>query len=102
MQITAQSDVGKIEATIDRQRRQLNHYGRPDLARAIAESDRFVALLQSLSAEVAFLPRDRTVTMDSRYPRDAAIPTDKGVILCSMARKTGEPNRPPSQPCCAS
>jgi N-dimethylarginine dimethylaminohydrolase len=101
MQPTAQSDVGTIkqlvlkhvrdafadEATIDRQWRQLNYYGRPDLSRAIAEYDRFVALLQSLGAEVVFLPRDGTVTMDSLYPRDAAIPTDRGVILCSMGKE---------------
>jgi N-dimethylarginine dimethylaminohydrolase len=101
MQLTAQSDSGKIgqlvlkhvrdafvdEATIDRQWRQLNYYGRPDLRRAIDEYDRFVALLQSLGAEVMLLPRDGTVTMDSLYPRDAAIPTDTGVILCNMGKE---------------
>ncbi|MGH6928997.1 MAG: dimethylarginine dimethylaminohydrolase family protein, partial [Dongiaceae bacterium] len=101
MQSTAQSDVGQIrqlvlkhvrdafvdETTIDRQWRQLNYYGRPDLGRAVAEYDRFVALLQSLGAEVTFLPKDGTVTMDSLYPRDAAIPTDRGVILCSMGKE---------------
>jgi N-dimethylarginine dimethylaminohydrolase len=101
MQSTAQSDVGQIgqlvlkhvrdafvdETAIDRQWRQLNYYGRPDLGRAVAEYDRFVALLQSLGAEVAFLPKDGTVTMDSLYPRDAAIPTDRGVILCSMGKE---------------
>ncbi len=101
MPITAQSDVGKIgqlvlkhvrdafvdETTIERQWRKLNYYGRPDLGRAIAEYDRFVALLQNLGAEVVFLPPDRNVTMDSLYPRDAAIPTDGGVVLCSMGKE---------------
>jgi N-dimethylarginine dimethylaminohydrolase len=101
MQTTAQSDVGQVrqlalkhvrdafvdEATIERQWRQLNYYGRPDLGRAIAEYDQFVALLQRLGAEVTFLPQDGTVTMDSLYPRDAAIPTDRGVILCSMGKE---------------
>jgi N-dimethylarginine dimethylaminohydrolase len=76
-------------ATIDRQWQQLNYVGRPDLDRAIAEYDGFVASLQSLGAEVTFLPRDASVTMDSLYPRDAAIPTDRGVILCNM----GKPER---------
>jgi N-dimethylarginine dimethylaminohydrolase len=98
---TAQSDVGQIrqlvlkhvrdafvdEATIDRQWRRLNYFGRPELGRAVAEYDRFVALLQGLGADVTFLPRDGNVTMDSIYPRDAAIPTDKGVILCSMGKE---------------
>ena len=100
MQTTAQSDVGQIrrlvlkhvrdafidDGRIDRQWRQLNYCGRPDLARAIAEYDRFVGLLKDLGADVMFLPKDETVTMDSLYPRDAAIPTDKGVILCSMGK----------------
>ena len=100
METTAQSDVGQIrrlllkhvgdafvdDGRIDRQWRQLNYYGRPDLGRAIAEYDRFVGLLKDLGADVVFLPKDESVTMDSLYPRDAAIPTDKGVILCSMGK----------------
>lgn len=103
MSTTAQSDVGQIrhmvlkhvrdsfvdDGAIDRQWQSLNYYGRPDLGHAIAEYDRFVELLRGLGAEVAFLPKDGTVTMDSLYPRDAAIPTDKGVILCNM----GKPER---------
>ena len=100
MPITAQSDVGQIrrlllkhvrdafvdDTRIDSQWRRLNYYGRPDLRRAIAEYDRFVGLLKDLGAEVTFLPPHETVTMDSLYPRDAAIPTDKGVVLCSMGK----------------
>lgn len=100
MQTTAQSDVGQIrrlvlkhvrdafidDGRIDRQWRQLNYYGRPDLGRAIAEYDRFAGLLKDLGADVTFLPKDEAVTMDSLYPRDAAIPSDKGVILCSMGK----------------
>jgi N-dimethylarginine dimethylaminohydrolase len=98
---TAQSDVGQIkqlvlkhvrdafvdEATIDRQWRRLNYLGRPELGRAVAEYDRFVALLQDLGCDATFLPKDGNVTMDSVYPRDAAIPTDKGVVLCSMGKE---------------
>jgi N-dimethylarginine dimethylaminohydrolase len=54
-------------------------------------------LLKGAGADVVFLPRDDTVTMDSLYPRDAAIPTDKGVILCSMGkadRRTEPAGRP--------
>ena len=100
MPTTAQSDVGQIrrlvlkhvrdafvdDAWIDSQWRRLNYYGRPDLGRAIAEYDGFVGLLKDLGADVTFLPKDESVTMDSLYPRDAAIPTDKGVILCSMGK----------------
>ncbi len=101
MRTTAQSDVGKLrklivkhvrdafldDATIDGQWQRLNYYGRPDLARAVVECDQFVKLLQSLGAEIEFLPQDGSVTMDSLYPRDAAITTDRGVILCSMGKE---------------
>jgi N-dimethylarginine dimethylaminohydrolase len=101
MRTTAQSDVGKLrkvivkhvrdafldDATIDGQWQRLNYYGRPDLARAVVEYDQFVKLLQGLGAEIEFLPQDGSVTMDSLYPRDAAITTDRGVILCSMGKE---------------
>ncbi|HTO83037.1 MAG TPA: arginine deiminase family protein [Methylomirabilota bacterium] len=101
MRTTAQSDVGKLrklivkhvrdafvdDATIDGQWQRLNYYGRPDLRRAVAEYDQFVKLLEGLGAEIEFLPQDGSVTMDSLYPRDAAITTDRGIILCSMGKE---------------
>jgi N-dimethylarginine dimethylaminohydrolase len=101
MRTTFQSDVGKIrtlivkhardafvdEAAVDRQWQQLNYYGRPDLGRAAAEYDRFVELLQGFGIELDFLPQDGNVGLDSLYPRDAAIATDKGMILCSMGKE---------------
>ena len=101
MRTTAQSDVGKLrqvivkhvrdafvdEATIDGQWQRLNYGGRPDLRRAVSEYDQFVKILEGLGAEIEFLPQDGSVTMDSLYPRDAAITTDKGVILCSMGKE---------------
>jgi N-dimethylarginine dimethylaminohydrolase len=101
MRTTAQSDVGKLrklivkhardafvdDATIDGQWQRLNYVGRPDLRRAVDEYDRFVKLLEGLGAEIEFLPQDGSVTMDSLYPRDAAIATDRGIILCSMGKE---------------
>ncbi len=103
MRTTGQSDVGKLrtlvmkhvrdafvgDAAIDTQWQQLNYAGRPDLARAIDEYDRLVALLERFSIDIQFLPPDNSVGMDSLYARDAAIATDKGMILCSM----GKPER---------
>jgi len=103
MTLTAQSDVGRLrrvvvkhvrdafvdEAAIDRQWRNLNYYGRPDLPRAIDEYDRFVELMSRFGIAVDFLPVDGKVGMDSLYPRDTTITTDRGVILCNM----GKPQR---------
>ena len=103
MTLTAQSDVGRLrrvvvkhvrdafvdEAAIDRQWRDLNYYGRPDLPRAVGEYDSFVELMSRFGIAVDFLPVDTKVGMDSLYPRDTTITTDRGVILCNM----GKPQR---------
>ncbi len=97
-----QSEVGKLkkvvvkhardafvsDAKIDAEWRPLNYFGRPDLGGAIAEYDRFVEALKSLDPdiEIAFLPKSNAVTMDSLYPRDAAIACNKGMILCNMGK----------------
>ncbi len=103
-----QSDVGAIrrllikhvkdafvsDEAIDAQWQSLGYLERPDLARAIAEYDRFVALLAQADVDISFLPRDGDVGLDSLYARDASIICDKGAILCNMgkaARRT-EPN----------
>ena len=100
MTLTAQSDVGRLrrvvvkhvrdafvdEAAIDRQWQDLNYYGRPDLPRAIGEYDSFVELMSRFGIAVDFLPVDAKVGMDSLYPRDTTITTDRGVILCNMGK----------------
>jgi N-dimethylarginine dimethylaminohydrolase len=100
MRMTCQSDVGKLrrvivkhardafvdDIAVDRQWQELNYYGRPDLGRAIAEYDRFAELLAGFGADVEFLPVNGSVGMDSLYPRDAAIATDRGMILCNMGK----------------
>ncbi len=107
MALTYQSDVGTIERllikhvrdafvseeAINNQWRELGYTGRPDLGRAIDEYDRFVNLLGSFGIQVHFLPRSDNVGLDSLYARDAAIPCEKGMILCNMgkAQRRGEP-----------
>jgi N-dimethylarginine dimethylaminohydrolase len=77
------------ETTIAAEWRSLGYTAPPDLARAIAEYDAFVRLVQSSGAEVHLLPRDARTTLDSIYVRDASIVCERGVILCSM----GKPQR---------
>lgn len=100
MTIGCQSDVARItqmvikhakdafisDEAIDRQWRELNYSGRPDLSRALAEYDRFVELLTGFDIDVHFLPRDESTGLDSLYPRDASIPCNKGMILCNMGK----------------
>ncbi len=100
MNLTAHSEIGKIkslfikrakstfisEAHIDKHWKDLNYLGKPDLAAAISEYIQFEALLKQRGAEIFFLPEDGTVNMDSIYCRDAAIATNKGMIICNMGK----------------
>ena len=74
---------------IEDQWRELNYLGKPDFVRALEEYEEFVAKLGGI--ELLWL--DAGLTLDSIYPRDAAIATDKGMVLCNMgkAARRGEP-----------
>lgn len=76
--------------TIAAQWRDLNFAAPPDLGRAIAEYDRFVEAICSTGADVSFLPRDATTTLDSIYVRDASIVSPRGMILCRMGKQQRE------------
>ncbi len=105
--VGGQSEVGRIrrvllkhprEAFADRDRieaqwRDLRFVGPPDFDRAAEEYGRFVAHLERLGAEILFLPRNGGAGLDSIYTRDAAVVSDRGVVLCSMgkAQRRGEP-----------
>src|SRR5262245_61931591 len=75
------------EATVASQWKRLHYTGKPDLARAIDEHDRFIAILQSSGATVHVLPRDSDTTLDSIYVRDASIVSMSGSILCTMGKQ---------------
>ena len=74
------------DETIAAQWKALNYSAPPDLARAIAEHDRFVDILRSTGANVRGLPHDPVTTLDSIYVRDASIISTNGLILCSMGK----------------
>ena len=81
-------DAFMTEEKIDADWRPLNYYSRPDLRAAIAEYDNFLAALGDLvpGVEIEMLAPDKNLTMDSIYPRDAAIACNKGMILCNMGK----------------
>lgn len=74
------------QPAIDGQWQALNYTAPPDLARAIAEHDRFAAILKDSGAEIDFLPADPSLGLDSIYVRDAAIIAPSGLILCNMGK----------------
>jgi N-dimethylarginine dimethylaminohydrolase len=66
--------------------KKLNYLSKPDLAKAIHEYDVFEALLKEEGINIQYLPQRNTVNMDSIYCRDAAIATNKGMIICNMGK----------------
>jgi len=100
MDSTAHSETGKIkslfikkvqqafisDAHIEQYWQQLNYLGKPDINIATDEYKNFEAILQEHGATIYYLPQDETVNIDSIYCRDAAIATDKGMILCNMGK----------------
>jgi N-dimethylarginine dimethylaminohydrolase len=105
--LTAQSETGRIQklllrhareaflddSTIDSQWKALNFSGPPDRRRAIEEYDGFLDVLSRCASELVCLPGEPGLTLDSIYIRDAAVATDRGVILCNMgkASRSAEP-----------
>ena len=72
-----------------------SHYytSEPDFIKACSEYDAFKQILIDSGVECIELPATDKTTMDSIYVRDAAISTDKGMILCNMgkAQRMNEP-----------
>jgi len=107
---TAHSEIGKIksvfiknarqafvsDAHIDKYWKELNYLGKPDFKIALNEYDSFLSVLKRKGAEIFSLSEDASVNMDSVYCRDAAIATDKGMIICNMG-KAGRINEPQAE-----
>ncbi len=107
MNFTSHSETGKIkslfiknvqqafisEEHMEQYWQQLNYLSKPMLIAASAEYKNFASILEEAGAELFYLPQDERVNMDSIYCRDAAIATNKGMIICNMgkAERSNEP-----------
>lgn len=110
MSYTAHSEFGKIKSLFIKQAKsaficdehlndywkKLNFLGKPDFVTAISEYNEFENILLKQVDELFYFPVDAQVNMDSIYCRDAAIPTDMGMVLCNMG-KDARKNEPGSQ-----
>jgi N-dimethylarginine dimethylaminohydrolase len=85
-------------STIQSQWQRLNFSAPPNLSRALDEYDRFIDAISTAGCEILWLSADGRTTLDSIYTRDAAILSERGIILSSM----GKPSRaaePDAQEC---
>jgi N-dimethylarginine dimethylaminohydrolase len=83
-------DAFVSQAVIDQQWKALNFTAPPDYARAVGEYDAFLDVIRTCGTEVACLPRDERVTIDSIYTRDASVLCHTGTILASMGKQERE------------
>lgn len=74
----------------------LNYLGKPNMSEVLTEYTAFEKTFIDVGVEVLYFPQDNTVNMDSIYCRDAAIATNKGMIICNMG-KEGRKNEPAAQ-----
>ena len=65
----------------------LNYLDKPDMHKALEEYNAFEQIFKDQGTELLYLPEDDTVNMDSIYCRDAAIATNKGMIICNMGKE---------------
>lgn len=107
MSFTSQSETGTLARVLLKHAREafrsqdaaraewkaLHFTGEPDLARAIDEYERFVAMLRASGTEISWLDEADGTGLDSIYVRDASIVCDRGAILCRMGKRQrqGEP-----------
>ena len=110
MPLSCHSETGKLQSLfikkagdaflndehIKQQWQSLNYLGKPDFTAAIQEYAVFEKILQAHCENLFYLPADDAVTMDSIYCRDAAIATNKGMIICNMG-KPARANEPAAE-----
>ena len=80
-------DAFRGQANIDHQSQQLNYFGIPDFKKAFADYEIFAGLLESFGAEVHYLPKEQSSSLDSIYTHDPCVVTNGGVIICIMGKK---------------
>lgn len=64
----------------------LNYLSPPNYETALKEYADFEAIVKDHSPNIHFFSKDKALSLDALYCRDAAIATDHGMILCNMGK----------------
>ncbi len=81
-------------SNIAAQWKPLNFLSPPNYLKAIEEYAGFEAILKEYVSDIHYFQKDKNLSLDAMYCRDASIATDHGMILCNMgkAMRSMEPN----------
>lgn len=79
-------DAYQNQSQVDEQSPLLNYFGIPDFDKAQAAHESLVSFLESTGAEVHYLPKDNSTSLDSVYTHDPCVVTNGGVVLCTMGK----------------
>ncbi len=79
-------DTYQSQSQVDEQSPLLNYFGTPDFDKAQAAHESLVAFLESSGAEVHYLPKDNSTSLDSVYTHDPCVVTNGGIVLCTMGK----------------
>ena len=79
-------DAYQSQSQVDEQSPLLNYFGTPDFDKAQAAHESLVAFLESSGAEVHYLPKDNSTSLDSVYTHDPCVVTNGGIVLCTMGK----------------
>jgi N-dimethylarginine dimethylaminohydrolase len=81
------ADAFVDQPTLRTKWKELNFTSEPDLPKAVKEYEAFQQIVSNQGkARVTYLQQDKRVTPDSIYCRDAALATDRGIIICNMGK----------------
>jgi N-dimethylarginine dimethylaminohydrolase len=100
MSYTCQSETGSLkslflkkaasafvdENNLAAQWKALNYLAQPDFQAALVEYEGLESQFEKKGAEIFYLPSGGAPNPDSIYCRDAAIATDRGMIICNMGK----------------
>ena len=98
---TCQSETGRLEfiflksalsafaseENLAAEWKSLNYLAQPVFSEAITEYQQFESIFKKMGIDIFHLPFKAMTSADSIYCRDAAIATDRGMILCNMGKQ---------------
>ena len=74
------------DSKIASQWKALNYLSPPNYKTAVEEYATFESVLRDHHSDIHYFSKDKSLSLDALYCRDASIATDHGMILCNMGK----------------